>query len=184
MPQVRKPIEDALLAVLADSTNGFNAELAAIAVTYKITAFTIDWTEGPTVTNFGLVELEPDAAETFFSSFPAAALYTSTSMNERRMKFKVFSGQVLAGIDFWLRYRALKDLQHGGNEWGGTNNYQKLPNAVEDAILQMLDDQKATLRASGYYWNGDYLCERTKVAIAGDGHEQLMTFTLGFERHI
>ena len=102
----------------------------------------------------------------------------------RSIKYQTFSGQVLAHVDLFLRYRALTDTQHTGNAWGDTNDFEAIADAAEDALLESIDAQKATLRVAGYYWNGDYRLDRDPVTLHGDGHDQRLAFALGFERQI
>jgi len=184
MPQIRKVIRDALVAALADESNGFNAQLSALATSYGITAFSIDWTSDSQ--NFAQAQLDPEQMEMFFAfeRYPAALVYTSSSINEHRLKYQTFSGQVLAHIDILLRYRSHKDEQHPGNVFSDTNDLESIANAVEDTLLSCLDAMKATLRQPGFYWNGDYRMDRDPVQLYGDGHGQRISVALGFERHV
>ena len=129
---IRKAIRDAMLSALSDSSDGFNVKLAALEVDYGITAFGIEWDESSE--NFAQAQLDPENAETFhaFLKFPACMLYTSEAVNlpDEGVKYQTFGGQVLAHVEFLLRYRALKDEQHAGNVFADTNDMESRPDAV------------------------------------------------------
>jgi len=183
MPNIYKAIRDAMRTCLADATNGFNVQLAALEDSYGITAFAINWTSSSR--NFVQAYLDPEALDVSkVCEFPAVVLYTAEAVNERRVKYQKFSGQVLAHVDFYLRYRLLKDPQIAGNATPpGTDDFESIADAVVDAAVETFWDQKATLRAAGALWAGEYRIDRDPVQQFGDGQGQRIAITLGFERH-
>jgi len=184
MPNIYKAIRDAMVSCLADGTTGFNAQLDDIASAYGITSFAIDWTSDSR--NFVQAYLDPEMLDVSrVCEFPAAVLYLAEAVNERREKYRSFSGQVLGHLDFYLRYRLLKDPQTAGNDTPPSNDdYESAADAVADAAMESFIDGAATLRAAGALWSKEYRIDRDPVQLFGDGHGQRIAITLGFDRHI
>lgn len=180
---IRKAVRDALVTILSDATNGFNAKLAALEVAYGITGFTIDWS--PLSTNFAQVQLDPEQAEMFhaFTQWPACMVFTTEAINlpGEGVKYQTFSGQVIANVEFLLRHRAIKD---GDTSFADTNNMESMPDAVEDAVFDSIHTQRASLNVPGFHWNRRFSSGRDPVRILGDGHFQRVFMALDIERHI
>lgn len=133
----RKTLRDAVVSVLADETSGFNARLAASAVTYGIIPFTINFDAPPQGDiphpdqNFFLGNIEAASVETSpLMSFPAACLYTTDALDRGDPRGMGFTGEVAANLDFYVRYRI-------GVEPFDT---ESILDAIEDAVISTLND--------------------------------------------
>lgn len=182
---IRKAVRDAMRAVLSDGTNGFNAKLGTLSGDYGITPFSINWEfDSP---NFAQVQMDYENAEVFhaFTEYPVCMLYTTEAVNlpDEGVKYQTFGGQVIVGVEFLLRYRALKDAQHFGNVFTDTNDMESLPDAVEDALFDCVHTQRSALNTSGFRWTRRFTSSRDPVRLTGDGHYQRASFAFEFERH-
>lgn len=185
MPNFRKNAREQILAVLAHATTGFNAQLAAIAASYSVTAFTIDWAVPSN--NFAVAYLDPEGvAASTIDTFPCAVLYGGRAVDEKNQKYRKFSGQVIYGVDFYLQYRALTDAQHAGNaitNLAALGNNEPIADAVDDAFLEALNAGRSTFQTNGLTLSG-FSADRNPVEPRGDGYVQRLAFTLGFEVHV
>jgi hypothetical protein len=172
MPITRKAVRDAALSELAASVTGFNATLAALAGTYGVTPFTIDWSS--TSSNFSQSQVTTEQLElSRMIEYPGCLLYTPTTQNQNLEKFRRFSGVVVLNIDVIVDFR-------DGAEGRDT---ESLPDAVEDAITSIFN--RPTLSLPAYVvWNGDIECVREPVRLNGDGYFQRCPHQLTFEVHV
>jgi hypothetical protein len=117
--------------------------------------------------------------------FPGAIIYTSEAVKENKVKFSQFSGFVAAHVTFYIRLRKLDDVNIAVNQPDFTSDYEKWPDAVEDAMNDALCSQasRAIFTAAGVT-QGAYRVERQPILSLGDGHVQRIDFTLGFEVHL
>lgn len=173
MAITRKNVRDALNQALQHATNGFNAKLAAVAATYGIAAFTIDWTAGSKKFFQGF--LTPEAVDlSQVIEFPALILYTTTQASRAdREKFGKFAGDVSAQLDFYVEFRA-------GMETDLSDSYG---DAIEDAILEVMAANLSIFHGLGVYWNGDYEATRDPVVQFQNGWGQRIPITLTFSVH-
>jgi hypothetical protein len=189
MPSTRQLVTDKLLSVLSDPATGFNPRFAAIAPSYGVdNTFEIDWTPGSV--NFAEVYLDPSQVE-FANMLPAengvcVLLYTSTSVTnsgDERQKPSLFSGKILAHVDFILKRKTIRLLRQGANlpsDSGGT--LEKLVNTIEDAFLACV--MAPAVSWSPVSFNGDFQCSREPFLYAGDGWQSRIPFQLVCEVHI
>jgi hypothetical protein len=181
MPQTRKLVRDAIKSALADTDDGFNATLAAIAATYGIDPFTIDWSDGSG--NFIEANLdETGARASRLVTGVTVSLYTSESRNkslgENRSKTAAFEGTILAHLDIRLDFRDGEDVNDDLTE--------DVADAVEDAIIQILVDPQGPFRGSfegPVYFSGDFACLRPPIEQLAEGYAQLLPFQLLYEVH-
>jgi hypothetical protein len=184
MPNYKKRVRDALKAVLSDATVGFNVKLAALEVTYNIQPFSIDFDETQSL-NFLTGFITEDSIEmSDVIQFPALVMYTSRALDDKKMMTTKFSGQVVAHLDFYLRFRALTDPQHTENTFEQRRDYEALPDAVEDAVKEMLVAGRSIFNPTHGVNQIDYEVNREPIQLAGDGYTQRVAFTLGFEVHV
>lgn len=178
----RRRVLNALVAALSDQTTGFNAALAGIATTYDIAAYEIGWSLPSDNCVYGQFD-EVGARVAQLRNFPGAIIYTTTALKENRVKFTTFSGLVVAVIDLIIRLRSLDDANQFVNQPDFGGDFEKHPDAAEDAMLSALTAGRTTMSASSVNWT-EYKTSRSPVVETGDGHIQRLTFTLGFEVHI
>ena len=189
MPLTRKLVSDTLLGILGDPTAGFNAQFMAIAGAYSIdNPFEIDWGAGSA--NFAQVYIAPEQID-YADLIPAdggtcVLLYTSTSVTnsgEERQKPSIFSGRIMAHVDFLLRRKTLRLLRQGVNlpsDSGG--NLENLANAIEDAFLSTVMARSAEW--SPVNFNGDFQCAREPFVYTGDGWQARIPFQLVCEVNV
>lgn len=166
-------------SALADATHGFNAKLAAVAATYGITAFSINWAASGSGT---MLQSYVDAAGREQSRLKgiSAALYTSASQQAGgvdRAKGYAFDGQVVGHLDVFLEFddgeEVTADL---------TEDYA---DAVEDAVIQVLVDPNSTMVrtyfAGAVMFPGNFACLRGPIEQQESGYQQLLPFTFQYE---
>ena len=123
MPQISKKIRDAILTQLSDVTKGFNPNLAAVASTYGITPFEIDWA-GKTNWLFG--RIDPNSIESSDTlAYPVLTIDTLGSVDTGDVVTATFAGQVLAIIEIhysWAQEQLIPDFASVGD-------------AIEDAMF-------------------------------------------------
>jgi hypothetical protein len=188
MPMTRQTVIDQLVQILADADTGFNANLAAIATDYGLSdAFEVDWTPGSS--NFAEAFVVPDQID-FTEMLPrddgvCVLAYTSTSVmnqGEELQKPAVFSGRIMAHVDFFLKRKTIRLLRQGGRlPSDASYSLEQLPNAIEDAFL-------ATVNATHAGWwpvsyNGEFMCAREPFRFNGDGWQMRIPFTLLCQIH-
>lgn len=182
MANYKKQCRDALVASLADGTSGFNAVLAGIAPSYGINAFTLQFSLPSPNVVFGYLDDEEVQVSQIFE-FPGAIIYSTESVNERSLKPARFSGFVNQYIVFYLRYRKFDDEDLMVNQPDFDGDFEKFPDAVEDAINSALESGRSIM--AGYRVNMEnYRADRGPIQSLGDGHVQVLTFTLGMVVHV
>lgn len=165
----RKFLRDAIRAIMADATTGFNATLASIAVSYGIAPFVIDWVP-PSRSLFQGFLFADQVLIAELIDFPACVLYTSASANQNFEKFRRFSGLITAHLDFYID-------QGSGIEVSQTED---VPDAIEDVLIQIFNSPTVNL-PSGIAWNGGIQSQRGPIRLVGDGYQQRIPFNLTFE---
>jgi|SRR6185369_741748 len=169
MVSTRKAVRDAIIAILAAPLTGFNAGLAAVASSYGVTPFTIDWSAGSKQLFQGY--LLPDQIElSQVIVYPACVAYTTFTQNQNLEKFRRFSGIVTLNLDFYVDFRT-------GIEVDQTDD---LPDAIEDAITGIINQPLLNL-PSNIAWNGGIECAREPVRLLQDGWFQRCPHQLIFE---
>jgi len=182
MANYRKKVRDALVAALDEQASGFNAQLGAVAISYEIQPFDLDFGAQSSNVVYGYLDDEEINVSRMFT-FPGAVIYTTEAVRENRNKFSSFSGFVAAVMTVYLRLRALDDIDTGANRPDFSNDYEKWADAVEDAVHQAIFDGRAIFQAAGVNLS-EYRADREPVLSTGDGHIQRLNFTFGFEVHL
>jgi len=166
MPQVSKLFRDAVIAKLSHATTGFNARLAAVASTYGITAFEIDFTTG---SNFFQGALTPDVlARSSRVQAPFMCLYATGWHNENQEKSRVFSGPVDLTLDVELAWQ-----QDNPDE----TNFESMADAVEDVILATLNESTHSGWGSVVYAK-QIECVRSPVSLDASSFSQSLSFNM------
>lgn len=162
MAATRKNVRDALVEALQHGTTGLNAQIATLAAAYSLAAFTFDWAAGSK--QFIQAFLTPEAVDmSKLIVFPSLVLYTSTAQSQRdREKFRKFTGDILAHLDFYFEYRV-------GMEGDNTEAQGDL---IEDAIIELLNASRSIFESKGVYWNGDFASVRDPIVQFEDGWAQ------------
>jgi hypothetical protein len=156
--QYRKKVRDAILGLFADPATGFNATLAAMAVTYGIAPFSIDFSGA--AGNFAISHIERSNIEVcYLTSFPGACLYTSDIVDNADPKGFSFSGRVMAHLDFYV-------LDRGGIE--GFNTEDEF-DAIEDAALSIMN-RDANQWPAGILFSRRSQGTRESMYPLGDGY--------------
>ena len=129
MSAIGRSVREAAARLLADPTAGFNTRLAALASTYGIQPFSIDW--GTASKNFFRGFLDPnDVDESTPSRYPLVMLYSTGSSNDHDSMSRVFSGPVVLGLDFHVTWRAA----------GALRNFEDLGDAIEESVYAVFGD--------------------------------------------
>lgn len=182
MANYKKKCRDALVSALSNGTSGFNAQLGSIAASYGIMAFSLEFGSGSKNVVYGyLDDQEVNVSQIF--EFPGAIIYSTESINERKLKPARFSGFVNQFIVFYLRYRKYDDDDLMVNQPDFDGDYEKFADAVEDAMNEALEDGRPILSALNVNIE-NYRADRGPIQSLGDGHVQVLTFTLGMVVHI
>lgn len=182
MPATRKLVRDAMRTALSYPTYGFNSRIAAVASTYGIDPFSIDWS--PDSTNFTESYVAGQSERDSKLSGIHVAIYTSLSSQSSggdRPKGSVFHGEIQAHLDFTLQFREGIELTEDLTEG--------YADAVEDAVIAVLLDPRApnaTLFCGGgpITYSGDFACAREPILSLDDGYSQRLPFTFIYEVHI
>lgn len=171
MAEISRAVREAMGRRLADAATGFNAKLAAVASTYGIQPFTIDWSA--TSKNFFRGFIDPnDVDDSTPSRYPLVMLYSITSSNDHDSMPRVFSGKVTLGLDFhvtWKQGNALK-------------NFEDLGDAIEDAVYAVFSDGNWP-----QLWGAQYACQtgitlsKRPVESGGEHWRQTISFRLVFQ---
>lgn len=182
MAGYKKRVRDAVVAALSHSTTGFNAALGGLATTYDIAPFALDFGANSSNVVYGYLDPEEVEVSRIFE-FPGAIIYSTESVDEHSLKPAKFSGFVNSYIVFYLRYRALDDIVNAGNSPTFGNDFEKFADAVEDAVNEALYNGRSIMAALGVNYI-EYRADRDPIQTLGDGHVQILTFTLGTTVHV
>ena len=128
--QYRKKTRDAILSLL---TANFNTTLAALASSYGITPFTLDFSAASI--NFAVSHIDENNIENCQIEWSSGVsvggcLYTSDALDENSVHALNFSGKLFANLDFFVRDRQ-------GKEGFNTEDFF---DCIEDAAMNVLND--------------------------------------------
>ena len=171
-----RPLE-ALISKMRHSTTGFNANLAAVASTYNVSPFTIDFPASPYVANtksFLLGKIPPDEIIKYgVVSTNKLSMYVDRVDNQNLEKPRNFSGVVMVRMDFHLF-------------WGSSDmkqNFECMSLAVEDAVSETIQAYTVQNWGSSVVYNGAFSMMRGLIETPdGKGSLwQLLAFGLQFQ---
>lgn len=166
----RETVRNTLRTILSDSTSGINAASAD-------TGLTVDWTGRG---NFLMAYLDPEAAEIEkLIELPGAVLYTSEAVNDHGIKGHKFSGQVIAHLDIYLRYRPVKrpETEYELADPWESKDMETVSDDMETAVVSALHAGAATFASSGVRMVG-FRTVRDPVQLYGDGYGQRVAITI------
>jgi hypothetical protein len=169
----------ALIAALSDGTSGFNAALANLGPTYGIQPFYLEFALPSKNVVYGFLTPEDvDISEIW--EYPGAVIYSTESVEEHRIKPAVFSGFVDEHIDIYCVQRSIIGQNTGSNQPDFDGNYEKLPDAIEDAMSEAIKRPAGRAITAAYGVNNvEYKVTRDPIEPVGDGYIQRVAFTLG-----
>lgn len=170
MPQIRKTVRDAMLSVLSASGTGLNARIAALATSYGITAFSIDWTAGSKSFFFGYLDPESANLSQLEMQGVCCAIYTSDVSNTHDEKPRTFSGQVMAHLVFYIINRDGIEL----------NDVESLGDAIEDAVISCFENPTANWPVAVTF-TGQYQGSFGPIEFTGDGWQRVLPMQFIFE---
>ena len=182
MPSYAESTRLALVAVLSHSTTGFNAQLAEVVASYGIVPFELDFTDQSRNVIYGYLDDEEIDVSTI-CEFPGANIHMLEAVDEKAIIGRTFSGFVAMAVNFYIRLRKIDDANLFSNQPDFSNNYEKWPNAVGEAMFACLKDGRSLFRDNNVTHTAT---KETREAIRnyGDGHVQKITFTAGFKVHV
>jgi len=169
MPQISKVAVDALLARLSDPDTGFNANLLAVAATYGITPWTVDWDPDSSV-NFSVGQIWPDQVEESAAfTYPYTTIDSPASLDDSRVVSAVFAGTIALVIEVHISYpgeslpRALTPLAQ----------------AIEDAMFQTINDLAmiGTYMSALLTYNGRWSLQKSIITFAGGNWRRTLRFS-------
>lgn len=170
---ISRAVRDAIKAQLSDAVNGFNVNLAAIASSYGVAAFEVDWSD--TSTNFIMGRIDPDMVEeTSPFSYPLLTIDTENSTHDNFVKFAEFAGKVTAIIEVTLSWEQGQTIP----------DFASYADAVEDAMFKSMNNQAFQAWPSGVLYNGITDMSRGRIIEAGENWRQQLPFVAAFRRII
>lgn len=182
------PAEFARQAVMARLSADFAAVNAAVASARGVPPLEIDFAYPSR--NFVNAYIDPATfdASTAAIDLPGMCWYVTECADEFAAKGMRFSGSVIAHLDTYLVYRALRDEPTAANtitERLATFDPELLVNAVEESLADTLRSEASmvglsTAGVSLYGWR----TERDPLDLVGDGVAQRLALTMGFKVHI
>ena len=177
-PDFRKVVRDTFKAALSAETDGFNAQLAAIASDYDVNPFSIDWATNSE--NFIQSYIAPEKVDVSgLIKFPGAVLYTSRGVDDNKgPKGTRWGGQILAHFDVYLRFRALDDPQWDGNQIPESADTESMADAVDVSVVAAVRAASSNFQTAGLILAG-INSSREPVQQFGDGYGQRLAFTFG-----
>jgi hypothetical protein len=183
-----RPAELVRQAVMARLSADFATVNAAVAASYGVPQLAIDF--GYPSRNFvhGYLDAAGFDASTAGIDLPGMCFYVSECVHEAAAKDHRFSGTVVAHLDTYLVYRALRDEPTVGNDIGerlATFDPELLVNGAEESILDSLTDPsaRAAMAAAGVSLVR-YRTERDVLDGLGDGVSQRLGVVMEFKVHV
>lgn len=171
-----------LNAFLSAMKSGFNSAHQAVTSSYGVPDLDFEWLLPSRNVVLGQLD-DASARVSQIIDYPGAIIYTTEALRSNRVKFAQFSGPVILVCDMILRYRLLDDPLSSSNRPDFEGDFEKYPDAAEDAMLSALTSSSSIFQSAGVNWT-QYKTDRSPVVETGDGHIQRVTFTLQFEVHI
>ena len=169
MPQISFTAINALLARLSDPVTGFNANLQAVAPTYGISAYTVDWSQ-TTSANFLIGQVDPSVLERSASfTYPFTTIDTGAAIDDARVVSAVFAGSIALIVEVHISLED-EDFPRALNP---------LAQAIEDAMFATLNnlDEIGVYMSAGLTYNGKWTLQKSSIAFAGNNWRRTLRFT-------
>lgn len=152
-----KVLTDDLYAKLADPSTGFNPNYALALTAYGLPTATINFASGSKQYFEGY--LDPDAVRASqVLQYPGLLLYTTSAEDQGVEKFRTFSGEIKAHLDFYFKRRKGAEV----------DDIEKYFNSIKAAALNVVSAQ-TVYWASGIVYNHGFRCDPSPVDLFGDG---------------
>jgi hypothetical protein len=168
MPQISLVALNALQARLSDSVTGFNANLTAVANTYGVDAFTVDWSN--TSSNFMIGQIDPNLLEQSSSfTYPFVTIDTATVTDDGRVVSAVFAGTIALIVEVHIAQE--------------TEDFPRLlvplGQAVEDAFFATVNNQSqlGTYMSALLTYNGKWTLQKSSIQMSGNNWRRTLRFT-------
>ena len=177
----RALVRAAVKAALSDEDTGFNAQFAAIATSFGVTAYEVDFAAGSR--DFLQSYVDPSTVEVsrFLRRELGIAIYTGEASDGTapdRSKSSQFDGLVVGHVDVFCRFR------EGIEE--SEEDTEAYADAVETAVLQAIHDPAVNGLFFGgpVYYNYEFSCVRDPIISTEDGYEQRIPMQFVFSVEI
>jgi hypothetical protein len=173
MPQISLTALTALQTRLSDPATGFNANLAAIAATYGITPYVVDWSS--TSSNFMVGQVDPtllEASSTF--TYPFTTIDTGAVVDDARVVSAVFAGTIALVIDVTISLES-EDFPR---------LLIPLGQAIEDAMFATVNnlDEIGVYMSALLTYNGRWTLQKSSITFAGNNWRRTLRFTASVGR--
>lgn len=165
----RKVVRDAVLGILRATWNDtFND----VANDYGIAPFGIDFSGGSQ--SFAVAHIDPSRIEASqLQIFPAACLYTTDATDNGDPHGFIFSGSVMANLDFYVRNREGIEPSDSESQF----------DAIEDAALMVLNDP-SNQWPDGVIFARNSRMQREYLIPLGDGFATRIPISTLFEVYV
>lgn len=183
------PSELVRQAVHARLVADFDTVNQVAAASYGVPSLDIGFSYPSRNFLFGRLDPVDFDASTAAIELPGMTFYVSECVfNPRGAKSHLFTGEVIAHLDTYLVYRAIRDEQQLSNtitERMATFDPELLINCAEESLLHTLRsaDAMTSFGNAGCLFT-DYKFVREPLDAVGDGISQLLAMTLGFTVHV
>jgi hypothetical protein len=167
---ISKLIRDAIKTQLSAAGTGLNDRIAALAASYGVAPYAIDWTANSTNFIFGRVSSAAFEESSVFT-YPLLTIDTVRTQHTNRVKFATFAGPVIATVD----------VHHSWADESVLADFASLVDLTEDAVIAALNDMNHQSWPGNLLWNGQVGLQRGGIAMGGYGWIQSAQFILQFE---
>jgi hypothetical protein len=183
-----RPAELVRQVVMARLVADFATVNAAVAATYGVPALAIDFSYPSRNFLHGYLDPASFDSSTAAIDLPGMVWYVSEVVHEALAKGHRFSGTVVAHLDTYLTYRALRDEATAANTISdrlATFDPELLVNAAEESLLDTLNSEAAmaAMGGAGVSLVG-WRAERDVLDMLGDGVSQRLGLLMNFKVHV
>jgi hypothetical protein len=174
VPQISLAALTALLTRLTDAETGFNANLAAVAPTYGIEPYVVDWSQ-TTSANFLIGQVDPNALEqssTF--TYPFTTVDTGLVVDDARVVSAVFAGTIALVIEVHISLESEDFPRY----------LTPLAQAIEDAMFATVNnrDEIGVYMSALLTYNGKWTLQKSSIQFAGNNWRRTLRFTASVGR--
>jgi hypothetical protein len=183
-----RPAELVRHVVMARLVADFATVNTAVAAAYGVPALAIDFSYPSRNFLHGYLDPASFDSSTAAIDLPGMVFYVSECVDQALVKGCRFSGTVVAHLDTYLVYRALRDEATAANtisERLATFDPELLINCAEESLIDTLRSETAAsaMGAAGASLV-DWRTERDSLDMLGDGVSQRLELVMGFKVHI
>jgi hypothetical protein len=174
MPELSSVAIKALLTRLSDPASGFNANLQAVASTYGIEPWEVDWDPDASA-NFMIGQILPDQVEESVAfTYPFTTVDTGVVASDNRVVSAVFAGGIAMIVDIHISTR---------NE-SLPRSLTPLSQAIEDAFFETVNnlDEIGVYLSQQLTYNGKWTLQKSTAQMSGQNWRRTLRFTATFGR--